>query len=205
MNPNEKTGSTNPSAPKTRTILIYRHADYKELMLTSDGEARAERVGAEWLRDRNVRHLVTTPYFRTTQTAVAMARGAGDWRVEAHDLERNWVPDTAMEQWDRVEGAAGEWNMEKMRDADPTFVTQESVRCGAILRGYALACPDEGSLVIVAHTPSIEMAVLGATGILIKALEPCEGVELEVREGAFGRLSFRLVREFRHGSPQPSS
>lgn len=158
----------------------------------------ARQVGVE-LRGRNFTHFFVSPLWRTQQTLAAMAEGAEDFdlqfgpflfpphvRATEHD---------GMALWGGVCKEAeqeGEDMYAAVRQVAPQVVLDIARDGGRLFREWAEALPHNASVLVIGHSPYLEMIVEDVTGIALRAFAPCEGATL-----AWDGRVWTLVRECR--------
>jgi phosphohistidine phosphatase SixA len=150
-----------------RTVKILelrRHAerDRTEDRLSVEGREHAEAVGRELRGPYNV--VFVSPARRAAETAALFLRGSGQ-QLPTHAV----VPGLAGKEID--DGAAA---------------------LGAVISDIIDEVPDGGIGLAVGHTPLIEDAVLGLTGVRIDPLGECEGVRITRTDD--GRVSVQELR-----------
>jgi phosphohistidine phosphatase SixA len=132
-----------------RQLELRRHArrDPNADRLSPDGRAQAEDVGRAAVTAFDV--VFVSPAHRAAETAAWFLRGA------AQQLPEHSV----------VPGLAGQ---------DATGGSPEGMAAG--VRALLDRVPEGGRGLAVSHTPLVERAALGLTGIEIEPLRECEGV-----------------------------
>lgn len=161
---------------KSYTIEIRRHAlkgtGSQKDMLSPEGYEQARQVGMD-MRDRGFTHIVTSSYFRTAQTAVAMAEGAGDFTATKLVVSQALFTDR-MDEWMAYHKEHG-----AVVKPESDLIEEEAGRMANDLKNLVNALPDGSRLLCVGHTPFVETLVYGLTGKVIDPLGECEGVEIE--------------------------
>jgi phosphohistidine phosphatase SixA len=148
-----------------KRLELRRHArrDPTADRLSAKGRAQAEDVGRTSGRTYDL--VFVSPAERAAETAAWFLRGAGQQ-----------LPEHAV-----IDGLAG-------RDA--TGGSPEGMAAG--VRALLDQLPDGGTGLAISHTPLVERATFGLTGIEVDAFGECEGV-LVTRE-ADGSISVEELR-----------
>lgn len=166
--------------------------------LSSEGIELAKNIGSDQLRGKGFTHFYVSPVTRTQQTMKLFAQGATDFGEIRESLflgeQSPLSSDKALELWGGVcheAEDAGEDMMlaalERAPEVTNTLV-QESAK--AFLK-WVKEMPEKAKVLVVNHSPAIEILILGLTGTVIKQLEPCEGVKLSIDQG---EVSFEEIR-----------
>jgi phosphohistidine phosphatase SixA len=131
-------------------LELRRHAprDAQRDALSDRGRALAEDVG----RSRRERYdaVFVSPAERAAETAAWILRGAG----------QQLPPDHAV-----IPGLAGQ---------DATGGSPEGLATG--IRALLDRIPDEGLGLAISHTPFVERAAFGLTGVEVDPMRECEGL-----------------------------
>ena len=170
-----------------KTFEFRRHSikdGSTSAMIGPRGYALARAVGEEQLRGRRFTHFFASMYFRTHQTLVAFAEGAGDFRLK-------FIPDHAPIYVNSVEirnmldvCAKAEKHGEDMVRAalshDPDLVQRTSVDMVNQFLLWSENFPDPMNAFVVGHSPSLEFLVNGLVGTIIPGLKECQGFRIEM-------------------------
>lgn len=163
---------------KLYTVEIRRHAlkgtGAMKDMLSPEGYEQARQVGMDNMRDKGFTHIVTSPYFRTAQTAAAMAEGAGDFTSATFTVSPALFTGR-MDEWMAYHKEFG-----VVVKPESSLIEEEAGRMANDLKDMVDALPDGSHLLLVGHTPFVETLIYGLTGKVIDPLAECEGVEIEV-------------------------
>ena len=148
-----------------RRLELRRHAkrDPEADRLTSEGRAQAEDVG----RARGVRYeaVFVSPAERAAETAAWILQGAG------HQLPEHAV----------IPGLAGK---------DASRGTPEGMAAG--VRALLDRVPDDGDGLAISHTPFVERAMEGLTGVEPAPFAECEGIAVTLDDA--GRVAVEEIR-----------
>ena len=134
-----------------RTIELRRHAkrDPDADRLSAEGRAQAEDVGRE---GAGYDAVFVSPAERAAETAAWILRGAGRQLPEDHAV---------------VPGLAGK---------DATEGSPEGMATGVMTLLESL--PDGGTGLAISHTPFVERAAVGLTGVEPEPFGECEGIRV---------------------------
>jgi phosphohistidine phosphatase SixA len=152
-----------------RQLELRRHArrDPNADRLSPEGRAQAEDVGRAAVAAFDV--VFVSPAHRAAETAAWFLRGA------AQQLPEHSV----------VPGLAGQ---------DATGGSPEGMAAG--VRSLLDRVPEGGRGLAISHTPLVERAALGLTGIEIEPLRECEGVLVTIDDDGSVRIEeLRLGRD----------
>jgi broad specificity phosphatase PhoE len=174
-----------------RALELRRHAarDPDADRLSAEGRGEAERVG----RDLPGGYVAvfTSPAERAAETAAWFLRGLGQQLPQRHGVVES-LGTPVEDRWRAAAKAAGTGRIDDVRARDADLVDEESARLAAGVRELLAEVPDGGRALAVGHSPLIEAAVFGLTGVAPEPLRECDGVLLQ-EEG--GRV--RLAQEYR--------
>jgi hypothetical protein len=166
-----------------RYVELFRHTDNDDDALTDEGIAAAETIGRERLSPPYA-FFGSTGAHRATQMVEILRHAAGqdDVPITAVPGLRSSVED----RWRAAAKAAGKGaTVEEMRSVDPELVEKESMLLGGALRGVFDALPDGGRALVVGHSPTNEVAVLGLAGDVVGPLGKGDAVLVVEDEGGF--------------------
>lgn len=159
----------------SRVVELRRHTDADGDVLTAEGVAAALEIGA---RLRGGYHVaVSTGAQRATQTLACFLAALGEPVPEGVVVEpglRSQVED----RWRSAYAKAGSGRLEALREADPELVAEDSERLAEALRRVLDRLQDEGSALVVGHSPTHEAAILGLTGETVPPLAKGAGVQV---------------------------
>jgi broad specificity phosphatase PhoE len=176
-----------------RSLELRRHAprDPEEDLLSAEGRAEAERVG----RDLPGGYVAvfTSPAKRAAETAAWFLRGLGQQLPQRHGVAES-LGTSAEDRWRAAAKAAGTGRIDAVRTRDPDLVEEESARLAAGARELLTGVPEGGRALAVGHSPLIEAAVFGLTGVTLEPLRECEGILLQ-EEGGEVRMAEEYRRE----------
>lgn len=159
-----------------KVIELRRHAARAKDTdaLSPEGRVQAEDVGRALRTDYAV--VFVSPAQRAAETAAWLLRGSG-MPLRAHAV----VPGLASEvedRWRQAARAAGSSRLDAVMATDPGLVADESHRLARTLEGLFDRIPQGGVALAIGHSPLIEAAVYGLTGVVVEPLGETEGVVL---------------------------
>jgi phosphohistidine phosphatase SixA len=148
-----------------RQLELRRHArrDLDADRLSAFGRAQAEDVGRAAGAAYDV--VFVSPAHRAAETAAWLLRGAGQ-QLPDHEV---------------VPGLGGQ---------DATGGSPEGMAAG--VRALLGRVPDGGRGLAISHTPLVEHAALGLTGVTVEPLSECEGILVSLDEGSIAIEELRL-------------
>jgi broad specificity phosphatase PhoE len=163
-----------------KEIELRRHAARRKDAdaLSPEGRVQAESVGRTLRSD--YAFVFVSPAQRAAETAAWFLRATRQ-ALPPHAV----VPGLTTEvepRWREAASAAGSSRIDAVRLEDPELVEAESKRLAGVVEEMFARVPDAGRALAVGHTPLIEAAALGLTGVVIDPLRECEGITV-VREG----------------------
>jgi hypothetical protein len=166
-----------------RYAEIRRHTDNDGDRLSPQGVAAAEAIGRERLHPPYAA-FVSTGAGRATQMLEILRAAAGQEDVPI--TEASGLRSAVEDRWREVARAAGNGaDLFAMRAIDRDLVEQESRVLGLALRGVLDALPEGGRAIVVGHSPTNEVAVLGLTGQIMPPLAKGDGVLLIEEAGNY--------------------
>lgn len=160
-----------------RKIEFRRHAlkveGDKEDMLSDEGLKQARRVGAEEMRGKGYTHVMISEKFRTMQTYVAMAEGAGDLTPS------QWAMSGALYTARTQELLAYTKECGMAVKPEHPLIKAESRRMAEDFAAYIATLPADAHVLAIGHSPLLEILAFGLTGKVINPLRECEKFELD--------------------------
>lgn len=165
-----------------RYIEIRRHTDNDGDRLSRDGVAQAQELGRSALHPPYAM-FVSTGAERATQMLEILrdAIGQHDTPIVAEPGLRSMVED----RWKESAKAAGDSDVETIREVDPDLVEKETRMLADALRHVVEHVPDGGRALVVGHSPTNEAAVLGLTGHHVPPLGKGQGVLVAEDQGKY--------------------
>ncbi|HCC83991.1 TPA: hypothetical protein DEP96_04040 [Candidatus Uhrbacteria bacterium] len=173
-----------------KTIELRRHSIKSgpgDSNLSAEGLELARLVGATALRGRGFTHLLVSSLQRTTDTMLAFAEGAGDFTVT--EIGRFLTDpdvfgtDNALQLWHGVCYQAelnGEDMMTAIMEQDSVEAEHIASNATAQLRLWLNSLPADAQVLVVHHSPSLELIAYGLFGITLPQLQPCDGFRILV-------------------------
>jgi broad specificity phosphatase PhoE len=165
-----------------REIELFRHTDADGDVLTTAGVALALELGA---RLRGGYHVaVSSGAQRATQTLACFLAALGEG-VPGGVIVEPGLRSQVEDRWRAAYRTAGSGELDALRDADPELVAEDSERLGAALGRVLDALPEDARAIVVGHSPTNEVAVLGLTGRIVPPLAKGAGVRIAVGDEGF--------------------
>jgi broad specificity phosphatase PhoE len=155
--------------------------------LTSQGELDARSVGKSMRKDFVA--VFFSPAQRASETAAGFLRGSRQ-PPPAVAIDVAGLASEREDEWRSAGEAAGSGRLDAMMAAagSPALVAEESSRMAEVVRSLMDRVADGEAALVVGHTPLIEAAVYGLTGVIIEPLEQCEGVNLTLEDSGEYRI-----------------
>lgn len=163
--------------------------------LSEEGVAHATQMGWEALHGKDFTQFFVSPLVRTTQTLEAFARGAGDFRLQdvaifpPHAVSE--LPD-AMELWNGPCHEAekrGEDMLTCALASSPQVAKRIADASAKAFRDWIATLPENARVLVVHHSPFLELMVYGLFGVRLPQLQPLEGFRIVERSGNLKRES----------------
>jgi phosphohistidine phosphatase SixA len=153
-------------------------------MIGPKGFALARDVGRLQLRNRGFTHFFASSLWRTHQTLAAFDEGAGDLRFKATPEHAGFYLDwpELMVLW-RVcaDGAnRGEDMLQTALFHDPALANRTVVAVAEKFREWAKSFPDNSRILVVGHSPYMELIPVGLLNVIIPGLKECQGFRITV-------------------------
>ncbi len=175
------------------TLFEFRRHSIKDGpargMIGPKGFALARAVGERQLRGRNFTHFFGSALWRTHQTLAAFDEGAGDFRCKATPDHAPLYPlwRELLALWRVCSDAAkrGEDMLQTALKHDPALAERASVETVSAFRAWAPTLPDGARVLVVGHSPSMELIPLGLHGLTIPGLKECQGFRITVDGDAY--------------------
>jgi broad specificity phosphatase PhoE len=157
-----------------RTIELRRHAEREKDAdaLTPQGRSHAEDVGRTLPTDYAV--VFVSPAKRAAETAAWFLRASGQ-QLPEHAVVAGLVSEQE-DRWRSAGKAAGSSRVDAIAAVDPELVELERERLKALVESLFDRVPEDRTALAVGHSPLIEAAVYGLTGVVVEPLAECEGV-----------------------------
>jgi broad specificity phosphatase PhoE len=179
-----------------KEIELRRHArrDPSVDALSPEGRVQAEDVGRTLRGDYAV--VFVSPARRSAETMAWFLRATGQ-PLPDHATVRGLVSERDAD-WHVAADAAGTVRLDALMAQDPALVAEESSRLASVVESLLERTPDGRRSLAVGHTPLLEAAVYGLTGVVVEPLAECEGV-LVIRADADGPDAETRITEIRLG------
>jgi broad specificity phosphatase PhoE len=165
----------------TKLIELRRHTANDGDVLTLEGVEAALDIGRA-LGPFDL--VVSTGAQRATQTAACFLA------VNRHPVRGGVIVDEGFrslneDRWRQIYQSTKVGDLAGFLAADREFVEEEAMRFTEALHRVCRHLPEEGTSLVVGHSPMLEAAVWGATGRTISALGKGSGVVLVYDDGGF--------------------
>jgi broad specificity phosphatase PhoE len=167
-----------------KTVELWRHAEADGDVLSPAGVRMAVEIGRHLQGSYDV--LVSSGAQRATQTAACFLAGMGR-TVSGGVIVNTGFRSNVEERWFSAALRAQGKDLEAFRKVDPGLVEHEAMLIGGILRSMIQQLAEGGRALIVGHSPTNEVAVLGLTGQVVRPLAKGTGVRV-VEEGGGYRI-----------------
>lgn len=165
-----------------KTVELWRHTDADGDVLTPTGVSMAVEIGRRLQDSYDV--LTSSGAQRATQTAACFLAGMGR-QVPGGVTVNAGFRSNVEERWFSAARRAEGKDLEAFRKVDPDLVEHEATLLGSILRSVFHELAEGGRALVVGHSPTNEVAVLGLTGQLVQPLAKGTGVRVVEEGGRF--------------------
>ena len=160
-------------------------------ILGPNGYRLARLVGEHQLRGRGFTRFFVSTFWRTHQTLVAFAEGAGDFTMV---MSPDYAPiylmtDDVRACW-KVCGEAekrGENIVETAFAYDQELALRIATDTAQLCRDWVGGMEPGTRALVIGHSPSMELMLFGLSGVLIPGLSECQGFRY-VRDGVNERF-----------------
>ena len=165
-----------------RTVELRRHTDADGDVLTADGVRMAVEIGRRWPGAYDV--LISSGAQRATQTAACFLAGMGR-AVTGGVIVNSGFRSKVEDRWFAAARSAQGKDLNGFRAVDADLVDQEAKLLGAALKSVFESLHDNGSALIVGHSPTTEAAVFGLTGVVVEPVAKGGGIRIVEEEGRY--------------------
>jgi broad specificity phosphatase PhoE len=156
-----------------KEIELRRHTDSDGDALTQAGVQAALEVGANLRGGYDL--LVSSGAQRATQTLACFACALGE-RVPGGAVVESGLRSEVEDRWRQAYQRAGSGELGALRSADPELVEEDSAALSAGLGRVLDRLGEDGTALVVGHSPTNEAALLGLTGKLVEPMAKGTGV-----------------------------
>jgi Fructose-2,6-bisphosphatase len=169
-----------------KQLDLFRHAQrMKDLdALSPEGRMRAENLGESLPNDYAVAFV--SPAYRAAETVAWIMRGSKQVIPDHAVVPGLASPEEA--RWRTAGKAAKSQRLDSFLADDPELVVEEARRMAGVVAELFDQVPEGGHGLAVSHTPLVEAAVYGLTGVVLEPLTECEGVRLTLDDGGQYRI-----------------
>jgi broad specificity phosphatase PhoE len=161
-----------------KTIVLVRHTDNDDDVLSSEGVTAAVELGAT-LQGDSFDLAVSTGAQRATQTVACILAGMGRPVVGGVVVEPQ-LRSTIEDRWRDAYQRAGGNRIADFRRVAPSLLAEDSALLADGLRGVIRRLDEGQRALVVGHSPTNEAAVYGLTGTEIDPMGKGEAVELTI-------------------------
>ncbi|PJC24376.1 hypothetical protein CO057_03135 [Candidatus Uhrbacteria bacterium CG_4_9_14_0_2_um_filter_41_50] len=167
-----------------KTIYLFRHSTKSSVgdaPLSQEGIHLAKIIGHDKLSGKDFTHLFISPLSRSADTLKSMTEGAGDFL----DIKPTIFPPHAvsadsdgMTLWEGVcheAELAGEDMMQAALQKDSVRAESIAKESAQAFTNWVASMPDDSRVLVVHHSPFLELMVYGLFNKVLPQLQPCEG------------------------------
>lgn len=156
-------------------------------MIGPRGWMLAREVGRRQLRGKDFTHFFGSTLWRTHQTLAAFDEGAGDFRFKRTPEHAAFYADLPglMELWKAcaIGAKRGIDMMQTALSHDPELADRTAKACAEKFREWLPSFPEDSRVLVVGHSPNMELLALGMTGLILPGLSECRGFRLALGDG----------------------
>ena len=166
----------------TKRVELRRHTASDGDVLTPEGIEAAVEIGSRLKADYDL--LVSSGAQRATQTLACFLAGMGrpvSGGVRVDERFRSSLED----RWAAAYERAGAGDIDAFRKADPDLVEKESGELSKAVEAIFDELPEDGSALIVGHSPMHEAAIYGLTGEAVEPIKKGAGVAVVMDAGSY--------------------
>lgn len=169
-----------------RTAQLRRHSIKDGVVggtIGLNGFALSRAVGRKQLRGCKFTHCFASDLWRTHQTLAGFSEGAGDLPIYFTPRQ----PDIYLIEWPELIGLwqkchkaakRGEDMLQAAFAEDRDLVERAAIAGAQKFRAWVETLPEDANVLVVGHSPYMEILIYGLTGIVIPALKECQGVRV---------------------------
>ena len=165
-----------------KTIDLRRHFKNDGDVLSAEGVDAAVDAGKALTGRYQL--AVSSGAQRATQAVACLLAGYGK-PVAGGVIVDPGLRSAQEARWMELVGEAGGDDLDAVRAVDPDFVAAEAAVLSDALRRVFDALDDGEAAIVVGHSPTNEVAVLGLTGQVIAPLAKGKGVRIVAGEEGF--------------------
>lgn len=167
--------------------------------LSEAGLQLAKKVGEEFLRGKQFDAVFVSTVKRTHDTALAFMLGAGDFKQQSLQIFEPGVEvgssEAALNLWGGVcnqAERAGEDMLQAALTKDPVMAREIAMQAARSFRVWLANLPQDTRVLVIGHSPFMELMAYGLFGTQLSQLRYCEGFEIiEDRD----ELTIRLMEK----------
>lgn len=180
------------------TVFEFRRHSIKDGpargMIGPKGFALAREVGRRQLRGQGFTHFFASALWRTHQTLAAFDEGAGDFQFKITPVQApiylGWPE--VIQLWRICSDGAkrGEDMLQTALTRDPALASRAAVKISQMFCEWTRSFPDGSRILVVGHSPSMELIPFGLCGDIMPGLKECQGFRIAV-DGANFAVDWR--------------
>ena len=174
-----------------KRVSLFRHSTKNGIgdsELSPEGIELAKKIGQK-LRGQEFTRLYISPLSRSGATMKAMAEGAGDFPEQEPKLFPphgvSATPD-GMALWQGVCHEAekvGEDMMQAALNQDAEVANKVAHDGAEAFQTWIATLPENANVLVVHHSPFLELIAYGLFGEVMPRLQPCEGFQVVEENG----------------------
>lgn len=173
----------------SREIECRRHSIKLRGRIGPDGHAFARAVGARQLRGRGFTAFYASHLWRTHQTLAAFDEGAGDFALYftpvPYEFFLDWPELRDLWQGCHAASKRGEDMLLAAFSLDRKLSEHAAKEGARKFRQWVARLPEDAKVLLVGHSPYLELVLYGLTGHVIPALKECQGFRIHEENGTF--------------------
>jgi broad specificity phosphatase PhoE len=188
-----------------KTVELRRHSTKLgsgDTDLSHVGVWLAEKVVEHELRNKGFTLLFESPLKRTKETLAAFSKSAGDFPKIAPELFPPHMEVSETEEgmylWSGVCHHAERENADMMQAAlegEPERTNALARKAATAFKRWLSALPENTNVLVVGHSPFIEIVAFGLFEKVIPQLQPCEGIRIVEQDQGYQLAELRLTKD----------
>lgn len=156
-----------------KELELRRHTENEGDQLTPQGVQTAIDIGRRLGGGYSL--VASSGAQRATQTAACLMAGLGETVTRGVIVEEG-LRSLREDEWRAAYSKAGKGDLDSLREADPALVEEECASLGDGLRSLLGRIGEDERALAVGHSPTLEAAVYGLTGVTVAPLGKGEGL-----------------------------
>lgn len=168
-----------------KNIQLRRHSIKQgpgDMDLSEEGIHLAQEIGKECLQGKNFTHIFVSPLKRTRDTAIAFMHGAGDFSQPLFQIFQPGVEvggtEEALNLWSGVcnkAERAGQDMLQAALQKETEIAHKIATDSATSFKAWLVLLPDGANILVVGHSPFLELIAYGLFGTVLPQLQYCEG------------------------------